>query len=296
MSESTKKKNLLDRLTYKYRLLIINENTFEQRASIRLSRMNIYGLFSALFLVIAALVFSLIAFTPVKYYLPGMESSNSRAKLLNLQYRTDSLEQVLNTQRLWTDNYRRILDDDLDSSYYRGSSNRPVQPDSIDLAAMNAEELALRERMENEEDFNLVPSASGTQPSDATLADLQLYHPVDGIIVAGFDADAGHYGIDIAAADLAPVQAALPGVVISSEWSLQTGHVLVVQHAGELVTFYRHNARALKRAGDRVDQGEAIALLGNSGELTTGPHLHFELWWAGRPVDPSKFITLEMIK
>ena len=147
----------------------------------------------------------------------------------------------------------------------------------------------LRDEIESEEQYNLLATDEGD--ASKGIAAFFFFTPLKGLVTASFDPGKEHYGVDVAAAKNEAVKACLEGTVIIATWTSETGHVIQVQHGNNLVSVYKHNSVLLKKSGDRVNAGEAIAIIGESGELSSGPHLHFELWYEGKPVDPSEFMT-----
>lgn len=297
MSSDKNKKSIIDKLKYKYRLIIINEDTFEQKTSLRLSRINLYSLLSLIIVGVGVLIFSLIAFTPLKFVLPGVESYNERSKLFELSFKTDSIESITHQQTLYLENLHKIMNNDLDSSYYQRKDKKIDNTDLSLQDSLSLEDKELRDFIENEIAFSLTNSSENYNDSEySSLSSLNFISPIEGIVTSFFSLSKEHYGIDIAGKEGQAVKAALAGSVIDASWNYKTGYVITVQHDNNLITIYKHNSELLKKTGNFVEQGEAIAISGNSGELSSGPHLHFELWSSGKPLDPEKFIFLERLK
>jgi hypothetical protein len=292
MAKTNNKKSLFEKLRYKYKLIVINEDTFEQKASLRLSRFNIYTLGGALFILMIGITTAIIAFTPIKYYMPGVGTVDVRGKLIQLELLTDSINDAMSRQSLWLTNFRNLLTDELDEMYYVSDTSRELSVVNIDLTTVSPEELILREKMEGEEMLLIM---SGKRISQEESERMKLIPPVSGYVIQRYSLNKNHYGIDIAGSRDEPVKSVYEGVVIVADWNPETGHVIGVQHTNGMVSFYKHNASLLKKVGSFVRRGEAIAIIGNSGEFTTGPHLHFELWQDGKSLNPLEYINLEQI-
>ncbi len=284
------KKKITKKLLHKYRLVILNEETFEERVSFKLSRLNVFVVvgISAILLIIMTSV--LIAFTPLREYIPGYSSTQLRHQAIALVYKTDSLERVVEQQNNYFAKIQHLLRGEplVDSSQMQMADTVQVShisPDSVNLKPSKADSL-LRKEVARKEKYNVFSPA-------VKKSNFTLFPPVKGHITATYDADQGHYAVDIATAENQPVKAVADGMVIFAEWTVQTGNVLIIDHGNGLISIYKHNATLLKQQGDPVKAGEVVALTGNTGELSTGPHLHFELWRNGFPVNPTEFIEFE---
>lgn len=282
----------LDRLRSKYRLVILNDETFEERASIKLSRFNVYVMVSTMLIIITVFLYTMFAFTPLKEFIPGYGDIDLREDLLELQVRSDSLGVVVAQQELWLENVRAILEGKVDSTYYNDTltEEETLMYDTIKLDKIPIEDVLLRKEIEKEENYALTFN-SDDEDKNSGLSDLNLFTPVKGYVTSKFDPNNEHFGIDIVAPEKESIKATLEGTVILSTWSAETGYVIAIQHSYDLVSFYKHNSVLLKKVGNFVKTGEVIAIIGNSGELSSGPHLHFELWKKGVPVDPETYIV-----
>jgi len=272
----------------KYRFSVINDHTFEELWRIRLTRYNAFLLISFLVIFIIGTTTSLIAFTNLREFIPGYPDVTMRRNILISAIRLDSLDRELALRDKYFANLNAIV-----------SGNQPVemnvrQDTTKNYKAINfsssAEDSVLRARVENEERYNLTlgPSSYG---SVSGLAGMHFFTPVKGIISGRYDVRTKHFGTDIVTKPRAVVSSALDGTVIFTGWTMETGFVIEVQHPNNIVSVYKHNASLLKETGDLVRSGEAISIVGDSGELyTSGPHLHFEIWYKGSPLDPEKHI------
>jgi murein DD-endopeptidase MepM/ murein hydrolase activator NlpD len=281
-----KRKAFWKNFKFKYKLTITNENTLEEIVGIHVSKLNGVSVLLFAVTVIFLITSVIIAFTPLRNYLPGYMNTEVREQVVTNALRADSLQWVLERQRMYIMNIQDII-----------SGNVKVDSvQSIDsLTVVRTEELM--ERTQAEDDFR--KQYEETERYNLTTIDnapavtgLIFFRPTRGMVSSGFDANKQHYGIDIAANPNESVLATLDGTVILATYTADTGYVIQVQHAQNLVSVYKHCGSLLKKVGDTVKAGEAIALVGKTGEKTTGgPHLHFELWNKGRALDPSKYIV-----
>jgi len=287
-NKENKRKELAQKLLHNYRLVVLNEDTFEEKLSFKVNRFNVI-LFSSLFTFFLILVTTLlIAFTPLREYIPGYSSAALKRKAVALSYELDSLK-ILQQKN---DNYIRSIKIAL-----AGESEEDVSK-TENYAGVNAEEFkekeikisekdsALRKLVAQEDRYNLMEEA-------INKADFSLYPPVKGIVTGTFKPSEGHYATDISTNLDEPVKATADGTVIFAEWTVDTGYVVIIEHRFGLISVYKHNQSLLKKQGDYVESGEVIATTGNTGELSTGAHLHFELWSDGYPINPTEFINFE---
>lgn len=286
MANKKKKKHWWQNIKFKYRVSIANENTLEEVFSFRVSKLN--GL-SVLFVVLAVLFLftaTLMVYTPLRNYLPGYMSNQLRATIVENALQIDSLEQMAEQQRLYIANVQDIVAGrkSADSVYVIDSlSVMPLDQ----LMPATERENAFRQSYEEAERYNLTaPPVRSTE-----MEGLRFYRPTRGILSASYDAEMKHYGVDIAANPNESVLATLDGTVIWSTYSTSTGYVIAMQHSRGVVSIYKHCGSLLKSAGDVVRAGEAIALVGNTGADSSGPHLHFELWIKGQPLNPERYIV-----
>jgi murein DD-endopeptidase MepM/ murein hydrolase activator NlpD len=285
MVKNEKKKN---NWRDKYRFSVINDHTLEEVWRIILTRYNAFLLITFLVIFIIGATTSLIAFTNLREFIPGYPDVTMRRNILMSAIRLDSLDRELALRDKYFANLNAII-----------SGNQPIevyvrQDTTKNYKAINfntsPEDSALRARVENEERYNLTLGPS-TPESVSSLAGLHFFPPVKGIISGRYDVRTKHFGTDIVTKPKALVSSALVGTVIFTGWTMETGFVIEVQHPNNIVSVYKHNESLLKETGDLVRAGEAISVVGDSGELyTSGPHLHFEIWYKGSPLDPEKHI------
>ncbi len=292
MEENGTQKNWKERLKHTYRLVIMNEETFEDVASYRLSLLNVYILLSSLIVILTVAIVAFIAFTPAKRLIPGYGDANALPELVAVNHMLDSLEKELRAQQLYTEHFKRMLTGEVQTA--EDIKSEPIAfPDSalhIERIPEDDEirrEVALAEMRLNNKQTEKAVANNGLLP----LEQMYFIAPLMGEIIQRFDLQKKHFGIDVLAPKNTPAKAILPGWVISASWNSDTGNTIIIQHANNVVTQYKHNSSLLKDTGDFVKAGEAVAIIGNTGEQTTGPHLHFEIWHNGQPVNPEKYIS-----
>lgn len=283
-----KEKKIAKKLLHKYRLVILNEDTFEERFAIKLTRLNVFVLtsLSAIFLVFFTIL--LIAFTPLREYIPGYSSAKLKKEASVLNYKTDSLVKELELNKQYYASIRKVLTGDVSTvEFDRDSLIEAAQKDSDILqVTTNKEDSLLREKVEKEDKYNLFEESTNQNS-------FVLFPPVNGTISEEYNIEDKHFAVDVVVANDTPVKATADGTVIFAEWTVETGYVVIIEHNQELISVYKHNSAITKSQGDLVKAGEVIAMSGNTGELSTGPHLHFELWSKGYPVNPTNFIDFQ---
>lgn len=289
MAKKTKKRKEIKRkLLHKYRLVILNESTFEEKISFKLSRLNVFVTGTLCIIALIGLTTLLIAFTPLREYIPGYSSTKLKRQATVLTYKTDSLVRRLNYTNRYLDNIRKVLRGDIENNEVSRDSlfgKFKLDPSTVDLTPIKQDSL-LRAEVALEDKYNLFEQ-------NTTNTDFILFPPISGIISQEYDANAKHYAVDVVAPKDSPVKAIANGMVIFAEWTADTGYVIIIEHKDGLLSIYKHNGSLNKKQGEVVRAGEVIASVGNTGELTTGPHLHFEIWNNGAPVNPSDFIDFK---
>ncbi len=280
------KKTFAKKLLHKYRLVILNEDTFEERLSFKLTRLNVFVLMGFVMIGLIAMTTVLIAFTPIREYIPGYSSSRLKQQAVHMDTKIDSIEKALYVRSQKYESIQHLLNEDIafqsavpinsiDSSFAETTVADPSRSDSI-----------LRELVDREDKYNLFETAKAN-------GNFVLFPPLKGAISNTYDQETRHYAVDVLAVENTPVKSAAEGTVVFAEWTADTGNVIIIEHPNNLLTVYKHNASLSKEQGDLVKPGEVIAAVGNTGTLSTGPHLHFELWSNGYPVNPTDFIDFE---
>ncbi len=287
MDQNKKRKTFFQKLRHKYRLSIYRDETYEEVLNLRLSRMNVLAWGGLTVFLFLAIVISIIVYTPVREFIPGYPDENTiRYSLANKQ-RLDSLDIELARRDLYIENVNRIVSGKEPKNYDNlGDTN--LNYDDINFSR-SVEDSLLREYFEQENKFSI--NNNGSKRPLKGISQVHFFPPVKGLVTNSFNTVKNHYGTDIVAGSNEIVKSTLDGTVIMASWTLETGWVIQIQHENNLISLYKHNAELLKRVGDYVKVGEPIAIIGNSGELTTGPHLHFELWYNGIPLNPEDYIS-----
>ncbi|TXD83977.1 peptidoglycan DD-metalloendopeptidase family protein [Subsaximicrobium wynnwilliamsii] len=285
MAKTEKNKKFKKKLLHKYRLVVLNEDTFEERFAIKLTRLNVFVIVAISSILLVAGTIFLIAFTSLKEFIPGYSSTALKKKATFLNYKTDSLQNVINLNEQYYGSIKKVLTGDIKAVNINKDSlieAAKIDADNINLTP-SKEDSILRELVDKEDKYNLFDAAKST-------SNFVLFPPVNGQISEGYDIKNKHYAVDIVVPNNTPVKATADGTIIFAEWTIETGYVIIIEHSYELISVYKHNASLTKEQGDLVKSGEVIAMTGNTGELTTGPHLHFELWNRGYPLNPTNFI------
>jgi len=282
-----KEKQFTKKLLHKYRLVILNEDTFEERFAIKLTRLNVFVLSSLSAISLIFFTVLLIAFTPLREYIPGYSSAKLKKRATVLNYKTDSLVQELELNKRYYASIRKVLIGDVASIDFNRDSILNSANNDLDILQVptSREDSILRAKVDKEDKYNLFEVSD-----DQSYV---LFPPVNGTISENYNLEEKHFAVDIVVPLNTPVKATADGTVIFAEWTIETGYVVIIEHNEELISVYKHNSAITKSQGDLVKSGEVIAMSGNAGELTTGPHLHFELWSKGYSVNPTNFINFQ---
>lgn len=289
MTKQRKQKKRIEKLRDKYRLIIYNDDSFEEVLSYRLNRLNVFFLVGFSSTVLIGVVYLLIAYTPLKeYVIPDYPKLEEREKIIATALRTDSLENQMRMHIQYLEVLKVVLSGGDAPQYV-------YPPDSVGINIKDIRfersiyDSLLRLEVQEYEAFNL--SYQQNTFAKTGISHLNFVPPVRGIISQSFSPKDTHWGVDIVASKDAIIRSVLSGTIIMAAWTLETGYIIGVQHDNNFVSFYKHNSKLLKKTGDRISAGEGIAIIGNTGEYTTGPHLHFELWHEGKPVNPERYIV-----
>ena len=253
----------------------------------RLTRLNLIALVGIILILLVTITYTLIAFTSIRELIPGYPDEAMRQHIRTNAMKLDSLEYEQKVRDQYFENLNRIISGDQPELFLNDTTSMADPRDINFVRSVN--DSLLRQQVEAEEQFRL--SVLDDTQGSKQIHDLHFFTPVEGIITAGFNPVDEHFGVDLVAEPNEVVKAALDGTVTMSTWTLETGYVIQIQHDYEIITVYKHNATLFKTVGEKVAAGDAIAIVGNSGELTTGPHLHFELWHDRVPLDPVDYIV-----
>jgi len=298
-NDPSKLSQLIERLKLKKRVVIINESTFEEQSHYTVTPLNILTISLFSFFVLIALVYLLIAYTPIKHTIPGYPDSSEQQNIKQLEINNakylDDEEHRLEVEKLYYNNLLSILNDEepIDPTV---STDTNIQVNDTNTNQLSfdksIEDSLLREEIDQREKYQLnFNHEDKSSNSDDALKGVYFFTPLRGTITNEVDVNSGHFGVDIAAEKDEAVKAVLDGEIIFSDWSPEQGHIVIIQHKHNIISVYKHNSFLLKKTGDFVKAGDAVAIVGSSGATSTGTHLHFELWYNGVCLDPLIFIS-----
>ena len=281
MKNKNQKKNSINKLTRSYKVVVSSEDTFEERLSFSTNKFNVFLVLSLYSIILIAFTISVVFFTQIREMVPGYSSSDLLTQAIYLTKKTDSLENELELNNTFYKSIENVLSGKTEQIIYKDTLALSNEKDNIDFQAVltNAEDSILRKYVEEEDKFNLTKN-------ELVIENKMFVSPVKGQITQKFDPLNNHFALDILVDTGTPVKSILEGKVIFSEWSVDTGHVLIIDHGDDIISVYKHNSKVLKTQNNFVKAGEVIAYSGNQGTLSTGPHLHFELWKNGTPINP----------
>ncbi len=283
------KQKRIEKLRRKYKLVLMDAGSYEEKLSIRLTRLGVITVTFSVLLIFTLITIYLVAFTSLREYIPGYTDTSLPAKIYALQRKTDSLEKVFYQKDMYINNIKSVISGDSILNDSRPVFSSKMEYDTITMKISQLDS-ALRAEYESQTRFSLTQGRT-TNYAPANLGNINFFPPLKGIITRTFEPDSEHYGVDIVTDMNEAIKATLDGTVIISDWTLETGYVIGLQHANDLISVYKHNSSLLKQQGAFVQAGETISIVGESGEQSTGPHLHFELWHKGIPVNPEQFIS-----
>jgi len=283
------KGRLFKRLKNHYKLVILNIDTFEERFALLLTPMNVIVLAGLMLIIIIAITFAILGWTPLRYYLPDY-AEEVRVKKLAVEaaLKADSMDLALRQHDLFVENFRRIIQGDVDTEVDDSTTlEKNIDPKAVAFKR-SPEDSMLRVEIEKEDLVNLIPNFNRDSKSSYLL-----FPPIEGTLTDRFNVQREHFGVDVAAPKDAPIKAIDDGTVILATFTAETGYIIELQHDNDLVSVYKHNSTLLKKPGETVRAGEVIAIIGETGEYTSGPHLHFEMWRNGVPLNPESFFGFE---
>lgn len=273
--------------TKNFRISIVDDMTHKQLWVMRLSRTSLFLTVISVISVIIAVCYSMIAFTPIRTFIPGYPDAHTKRAAINNALKIDSLQNVIYTWMFYTDNLKKVMEgaDPVAIDSIISMASRNAAAEKISAKELDAKDSLLRENVRKEEQFGLNNAGDSRLPIEG----VHFFTPLKGVVSQEYDPLLHPY-IDITAPANSVVMSVLDGTVIGAGWSDESGYTIQIQHANNIVSIYKHNQKLLKKTGDKVSAGSPIALVGNTGAVTTGDHLHFELWYKGEAVDPVKYI------
>ncbi|MCG8377106.1 MAG: M23 family metallopeptidase, partial [Chlorobiales bacterium] len=261
-----------NKLRDKYRLVIMNDITFEERLSFRLTRLNVLILLSITAVLLIGLTILLIAFTPLREYIPGYTDVTLNQRVYELQSKADSMERIFYQRELYIQNIKNIMEGKLVQDTLVLNESTDARYDSIQMQR-SIEDSLLRAEYDQQNKFDLYYDGQHILYGENSPHNINFFKPLDGIITNGFSLAENHLGIDIVANKNETVKATMDGTVIFSDWTVETGHVIAIQHQRNYISIYKHNSAIFKKTGSFVKAGDPIGIIGETGELSTGPHL-----------------------
>jgi murein DD-endopeptidase MepM/ murein hydrolase activator NlpD len=289
MSKKRLKRQIIKKKLFnKNRLVILNEDTFEELFSLKLNLMNVFVAITSISIVMIALTTYIIAFTPLREYIPGYASTRLKREATENAIKSDSLQKIIDENSMYLASIKKVLTGDLEHSRLSRDSIQPAEPkdlSKIDEGPSEADK-KLREEVALEDKYNLFEQAK-------PKVNLVLFPPVKGHITDPYNSKEKHFAIDVAVAKDTPIKSIASGTVIFADWTPTNGNVIILRHNDGIMSVYKHAASLTKEQGDIVKSGEVIAMAGSTGSQSTGVHLHFELWKDGYPINPSQFIDFE---
>ena len=279
-----KKHTLLDKLSERFHILLVNEKTLAKKKLFSSSTINLVGSIVFIFFLLLSTSFIVIYFTPLKEYFRGYTSIELRENAIENSMKLDSLENLYLAQSNYIKSLKNILSGNVSfEEINENTSSLETNQIELEIVKTNKEDSLLRALVDEEDKYNAL-EIEGERFTTV------LFPPVKGELSSNFEYENKHYGVDIAMPENSPVHSISEGIIVFAEWTSETGFVIIAEHLNGLTSIYKHNSSIVKSQGDRIQTGEIIAFTGNTGSLTTGPHLHFELWYQGEPVDPENYI------
>ena len=288
MKNKKENKGFFKKLFNDYKVVVSSEDTFEEKFAFKASKINVFVLMLVYSVILISFTISVVFFTQLRELVPGYSSSDLLSRAIYLTQKTDSLERQIELNNKFYKSIEDVLSGKTDE--YIERDNIPIDSSLNDKnlfsISPNSEDSILRNYVDSQDKFNLTIN-------ELVIENKMFFSPIKGDITQAFNFEENHFAIDIAADIGTPVKSILDGKILFSEWSVDTGHVIIVDHGDNIVSVYKHNSKSLKEQNDFVQAGEVIAYSGNQGSLSSGPHLHFELWKNGTPIDPEPLLNLQ---
>tara|TARA_B100000530_G_scaffold319615_1_gene252287 strand:+ start:348 stop:1214 length:867 start_codon:yes stop_codon:yes gene_type:complete len=281
-------KSFLKRIFNDYKVVVSSEDTFEEKLSFKANKINVFIIMLVYSIILISFTISIVFFTQLREMVPGYSSSDLLNRAIYLTKKTDSLEQQIALNNKFYKSIEDVLSGNINEFIARDElsiDSNLINPGVVTISP-NSQDSILRKYVENEDKFNLTNN-------ELIIENKMFFSPIKGEITQNFNYNENHFAIDIAADIGTPVKSVLDGKIIFSEWSLETGYVVVIDHGENIISVYKHNSKTLKEQNDFVQAGEVIAYSGNQGNLSSGPHLHFELWKNGTPIDPEPLLNFK---
>ena len=286
MKNKKEDKGFLKSLINDYKIVISSEDTFEEKLSFKANKINAFIIMLVYSTILISFTISIVFFTQLRELVPGYSSSDLLNRAIYLTEKTDSLEQQIALNNKFYQSIEDVLSGKTEDFIPKEILEADTNYNNFDIKTINPniQDSILRSYVDNEDKFNLTKN-------ELVIENKMFFTPIMGEITQGFNSKDNHYALDISADIGTPVKSILEGKIIFSEWSIDTGYVIIIDHGQDIISVYKHNSKALKKQNDFVQAGEVIAYSGNQGNLSTGPHLHFELWKNGTPINPQPLLN-----
>ena len=286
MKNKKEDKGFLKSLINDYKIVISSEDTFEEKLSFKANKINAFIIMLVYSIILISFTISIVFFTQLRELVPGYSSSDLLNRAIYLTEKTDSLEQQIALNNKFYQSIEDVLSGKTEDFIPKEILEADTNYSNSDIKTINPniQDSILRSYVDNEDKFNLTKN-------ELVIENKMFFTPIMGEITQGFNSKDNHYALDISADIGTPVKSILEGKIIFSEWSVDTGYVIIIDHGQDIISVYKHNSKALKKQNDFVQAGEVIAYSGNQGNLSTGPHLHFELWKNGTPINPQPLLN-----
>jgi murein DD-endopeptidase MepM/ murein hydrolase activator NlpD len=281
-------KGFFKKLFNDYKVVVSSEDTFEEKFAFKASKINVFVLMLVYSVILISFTISIVFFTQLRELVPGYSSSDLLNRAIYLTQKTDSLERQIELNNKFYKSIEDVLSGNTDVFIERDNItiDSSLNEKNFFSISPNSEDSILRNYVDSQDKFNLTKN-------ELVIENKMFFSPIKGDITQAFNFEENHFAIDIAADIGTPVKSILDGKILFSEWSVDTGHVIIVDHGDNIVSVYKHNSKSLKEQNDFVQAGEVIAYSGNQGSLSSGPHLHFELWKNGTPIDPEPLLNFQ---
>lgn len=292
--EKNTKEKLKDKIRKKYRIVVYNNDTYEEKVHFKFTLLNFFNIviFSSVLLIV--LVIYLIAFTPLREYIPGYTDVSLNRRVYEMERKADSLETIFKQKDLYINNLKKIITgDEFESDSINSLLTKSNNKNFDNITITNSKKDSIFRLEYEEETRNNLFNNNIMTDINPEFKLVSFFAPINGIITNHFNRAEKHFGTDLVSSNNSVIKATADGTVIYADWTVENGYCIGIQHNGNLFSVYKHNAVLLKEEGDFVSAGDAIAIYGNSGSLSTGPHLHFELWYNGTPLNPEDYISFE---
>ncbi len=287
-TKNSRWKIFTDQLRNKYRLVILNDDSFAEKFSLRLSPLGLIILLGSVTIVMTTLVISLVAFTPFREYIPGYGNVDDRKDIIMLSSKADSLEQTLIARDWYINNLLNVF-----SGKTEGRTSKPAKDSTGKYANIDIKPSEQDQKLRNDIETNQLESTSDKVSANKlnSLSNYFFFNPVNGVVTTSYNIREEHFGTDIVSKENEFVKATLDGTIIFAGFTKDDGYIVQIQHSNNLTSVYKHQSSIIKKSGDYVKAGEPIGIVGNTGENSRGPHLHFEIWYNGFAINPQDYVA-----